>query len=80
MEELQAKWVFDQGGFSRAVVVPTPMGAGYHLHLVKFGKQSETVVIERQRGGWRVFKTIDAAINTAGGIGFRRIEVDISTR
>lgn len=80
MEELQAKWVFDQGGFSRAVVVPTPMGAGYHLHLVKFWKQSETVVIERQRGGWRVFKTIDAAVNTAGGIGFRRIEVDISAR
>ena len=80
MEELQAKWVFDQGGFSRAVVVPTPMGAGYHLHLVKFGKQGETVVIERQRGGWRVFKSIDAAINTAGGIGFRRIEVDISAR
>ena len=80
MEELQAKWIFDQGGFSRAVVVPTPMGAGYHLHLVTFGKQAETVVIERQRGGWRVFKTIDAAINTAGGIGFRRIEVDISAR
>ncbi|MGE6101972.1 plasmid replication protein RepB, partial [Aeromonas salmonicida] len=40
----------------------------------------ETVVIERQRGGWRVFKTIDAAINTAGAIGFRRIEVDISAR
>jgi hypothetical protein len=80
MEEQQAKWVFDQGGFSRAVVVPTPMGAGYHLHLVKFGKQAETVVIERQRGGWRVFKSIDAAINTAVGIGFRRIEVDISAR
>ena len=55
MEELQAKWVFDQGGFSKVLVVPTPMGAGYHLHLVKFGRQSETVVLERQRGGWRVF-------------------------
>lgn len=51
MEELQAKWVFDQGGFSKVLVVPTPMGAGYHLHLVKFGRQSETVVLERQRGG-----------------------------
>lgn len=56
--------------------MPTQMGAGYHLHLVKFGKQSETIVLERQRGGWRVFKSIDAAANTANGIGFRRIEME----
>lgn len=80
MQELQAKWVFDQGGFSKALIVPTPMGAGYHLHLVKFGRQAEAEVIERQRGGWRVFSTIDAAANTANGIGFRRIEIDLSSR
>ena len=80
MEELQAKWTFDQGGLAKAIVVPTPMGHGYHLHLVKFGKQSETVVLERQRGGWRVSKSIDAAANTANGIGFRRIEIDLSSR
>jgi hypothetical protein len=80
MEEQKAKWVFDQGGFSKALVVPTPMGAGYHLHLhlVQFGKGAETSVLERQRGGWRVFKTIDAAVSTANGIGFRRIEVDLT--
>lgn len=44
MEEQKAKWVFDQGGFSKALVVPTPMGAGYHLHLVQFGKGAETSV------------------------------------
>lgn len=80
MEELQAKWVFDQGGFSKVLVVPTPMGAGYHLHLVKFSSQRDIVVLERQRGGWRVFKSIDAAVNTAHGIGFRRIEIDLSSR
>jgi hypothetical protein len=80
MEELQAKWTFDQGGFAKAMIVPTPMGAGYHLHLVKFGRLNETLVLERQRGGWRVFKTIDAAANTANNIGFRRIEVDLSNR
>ena len=31
MEELQAKWTFDQGGFAKAMIVPTLMGAGYHL-------------------------------------------------
>lgn len=80
MEELQAKTVFDMGGFARALIAPTPMGAGYHLHLIRFGKSSESVVLERQRGGWRVFKTIDAAANTAHGIGFRRIEIDLSGR
>jgi hypothetical protein len=80
MEELQAKWIFDQGGFAKAVIAPTPMGQGYHLHLVKFGRQHESVVLERQRGGWRVFKTIDAAANTANSIGFKRIEVDLSSR
>ena len=39
MEELKAKWTFDQGGFAKAMIVPTPMGAGYHLHLVKFHVQ-----------------------------------------
>ena len=63
MEEIKAKWVFEQGGFSKAVIAPTPMGAGYHLHLVKFGRNAETEVLERQRGGWRVFKTMDAAAN-----------------
>ena len=80
MEELQAKWTFDQGGFSKAMIAPTPMGAGYHLHLVKFGRNAETEVLERQRGGWRVFKTTDAAANTAHNIGFRRIEIDLSSR
>ncbi|EPU1979852.1 hypothetical protein ACVVI9_005300 [Escherichia coli] len=56
MEEIKAKWVFEQGGFAKAVIAPTPMGAGYHLHLVKFGRNAETEVLERQRGGWRVFK------------------------
>ena len=56
------------------------MGAGYHLHLVKFSSQRDIVVLERQRGGWRVFKSIDAAVNTAHGIGFRRIEIDLSSR
>ena len=80
VQERDAKTVFDLGGFSKALIVPTPMGAGYHLHLVRFGKGGETEVIERQRGGWRVFTTIDAAANTANQIGFRRIEVDLSSR
>jgi len=36
-------------------------------------------VLERQRGGWRVFKTIDAAANTANSIGFKRIEIGVAS-
>ncbi|OLP08987.1 plasmid replication protein RepB [Klebsiella michiganensis] len=78
MEEQKAKWVFDQG-LLESLGCAHPMGAGYHLHLVQFGKGAETSVLERQRGGWRVFKTIDAAVSTANGIGFRRIEVDLTS-
>ena len=78
MQELKAKWVFEQGGFSKALIACTPMGTGYHLHLVRFGRQAETEIIERQRGGWRLFKTIDAAVQTAKNIGFRRVEIDVS--
>ena len=57
MRELKAKWVFDQEAFSKALIACTPMGTGYHLHLVRFGRQGRDR-LERQRGGWRLFKTI----------------------
>ncbi len=79
VQEKEAKTIFEMGGFSKAMIVPTPMGAGFHLHLIRFGKGG-TEVVERQRGGWRVFSSMDAAANTAHGIGFRRIEIDLSNR
>ena len=80
MQEATAKLMFDNGTFSKAIVVPTPMASsGYHLHLVKFSRNSETEIIEKQRGGYRIFKTIDAAVNTAREVGFKRIEVDLSS-
>ena len=38
MEELKAKWIFEQGGFSKAMIVPTPMGQGYQGALQKTEK------------------------------------------
>ncbi|BBQ32845.1 hypothetical protein WP2W18E01_P10920 (plasmid) [Aeromonas caviae] len=37
MKELQAKWVFEQGGFSKALVACAPMGTGYHGGASEFG-------------------------------------------
>jgi hypothetical protein len=53
------------------------MEVGYYLHLVKFGKADSSEVLELQRGGKRVFKTIDGAVSVAKQVGFRRIEVDL---
>ncbi|KZF70854.1 plasmid replication protein RepB, partial [Salmonella enterica subsp. enterica serovar Tennessee] len=39
----------------------------------------KTGVLERGRGVWQVFKTIDGVFPTANGIGFRRIEVDLTS-
>jgi hypothetical protein len=78
MLEQQAKWLFDEGGLAKAQIVPAPMGAGWHLQLVRFSKAADVEVLERQRGGWRVFKSIDAAVNAAQAIGFRRVEVELA--
>lgn len=76
MELNEAKRLFDEGVFVRAVIVRVPMGDGYHLELFrKGGKSAETV--ERQRGGFRVFATIDAAVASAEAIGFRQVEVSL---
>ncbi|WP_228705068.1 plasmid replication protein RepB [Klebsiella michiganensis] len=79
MEEQKAKWVFDQGGFSKALVVPPRWVPATTSTSSSLGRERKTSVLERQRGGWRVFKTIDAAVSTANGIGFRRIEVDLTS-
>lgn len=75
MQLAEAKTLFDAGVLVRAVVVRAPMAAaGWHLELYR--KSARTCeAIERQRGGFRVFATIDAAVASAEAIGFRQIEV-----
>ena len=67
VREVAVSYAADTGGWVAHITYATRNGA-------------RTEVLERQRGGWRVFKTIDAAANTANNIGFRRIEVDLSSR
>ncbi|TMX08143.1 plasmid replication protein RepB, partial [Aeromonas salmonicida subsp. achromogenes] len=38
MQEQKAKWTFEQSGFSKALIACAPMGTGYHLHLIRFGR------------------------------------------
>lgn len=60
--------LFDAGSVKKAKVVIAPLGGGYNLLIDKH-------VLQAQRGGDRVFKTIDAACESASRIGFKRIEV-----
>lgn len=73
MLEVEAKLLFEHGALSAAMIAPVPMGKGWHLYLVK--KQGETEAINRQRGGERVFSSIEAAANTAQAIGFKSVEI-----
>ncbi|WP_017413075.1 hypothetical protein [Aeromonas salmonicida] len=40
MQEQKAKWTFEQSGFSKALIACAPMGTGYHLHLIRFGRHT----------------------------------------
>ncbi len=74
MQLSEAKTLFDAGVLVRAVVVRAPMAAGWNLELYRKGSKT-CEPIERQRGGYRVYATIDAAVASAEAIGFRQIEV-----
>ena len=60
--------LFDAGSLKKAKVIQEPMGNGYLLMLDKH-------VLQAQRGGNRVFKTIDAACESASKVGFKSVEV-----
>lgn len=60
--------LFDAGSLKKAKVIQETMTSGYLLMLDKH-------VLQAQRGGNRVFKTIDAACESASKIGFKRVEV-----
>jgi hypothetical protein len=73
MQELQVKTLFDAGSFKAAIVSDAAFCDGYILIFVC--KNGERHVIEKQRGGERIFKTLQGALSTAYGVGFRSIEV-----
>ena len=60
--------LFDAGSLKKAKVVKAPLDKGYHLLVDKH-------VLQAQRGGDRVFKTIDAACESASKVGFKKVEV-----
>lgn len=76
MQESEVKLLFAAGNFKAVTVVNAPMQSGYHLQFT--GKSGELILIEKQRGDLRVFKTIQGAISTAYDIGFRDIRVILS--
>ncbi|MFS1506247.1 hypothetical protein BCU13_023230 [Vibrio lentus] len=60
--------LFEAGSLRKAKVIQEPMGKGYLLMLDKY-------VLQTQRGGERVFKTIDAACESASKVGFKSVVV-----
>lgn len=70
MQVKDLKLLFDAGALKKAFVFHEPMQGGYVLMLDKH-------VLNAQRGGTRIFKSIDAACETANRIGFKNIEVQL---
>ena len=61
--------LFDAGALKKAVVIQA-IGGGYHL-------MCDNNLLQAQRGGDRVFKTIDSSVENARKIGFKKIEVHL---
>ncbi len=68
MQIKDLKLLFDAGSLKKAQVTKAPMGSGYILLIDKH-------VLQAQRGGERIFKSLDAAAESAVKIGFQKIEV-----
>lgn len=76
MQELQIQTLFHAGSLKSAIVSNAALEKGYILIFV--GRNGERHCIEKQRGGSRIFRTLQGAISTAYGIGFRTIEVTLT--
>ena len=76
MQESETKLLFDAGNLKSVTVVNAPMSKGYYLQFA--AKNGSTIMIEKQRGDLRAFKTLQGAISTAYEIGFRDIRVTLT--
>ncbi|WP_429037545.1 plasmid replication protein RepB [Aeromonas media] len=77
IKEVDAKLLFDAGALERAMIIRNNGSDGYNLFLAMSGEERKAVAIERQRGGLRIFKSIDAAVATAKNIGFNTMIVSV---
>jgi len=76
MQESEIRMLFDAGNLKSVTVVNAPMAKGYLLQFA--AKSGEQILIEKQRGDLRTFKTLQGAISTAYEIGFRDIKVTLT--
>lgn len=70
MQIKDLKMIFDSGSLKKARVHKAPMDTGYIL-------MCDSHVLQAQRGGDRLFRSIDAACESASKIGFKSIEVSL---
>ncbi|PZO93324.1 MAG: plasmid replication protein RepB [Streptococcus pyogenes] len=81
--EKEAKMLVDAGSIKRALVVNADLESGYQILLFKKADKSNQISnfdyqIARQRGGTRVFKTLDAAAACIASLGI--VGFDVSVR
>ncbi|MEG1156615.1 MAG: hypothetical protein RSD94_12120 [Acinetobacter sp.] len=80
--EKEAKMLVDAGSVRRALVVNADLESGYQILLFKKADKTNQKTdfdyqIARQRGGTRVFKTLDAAAACIASIGLVGFDVQV---
>ncbi len=70
MQIKDLKLLFDGGSLKSVTVIKAPMSIGYLL-------MCDRHILQAQRGGDRIFKTIDSAVENAQKIGFKVISVKL---
>ena len=74
--EKELKLLFDAGALTEAFVYREPLSKGWVIYF-SGKKKEEGYILEKKRGGQRVFKTLDAAASMSSEIGFRSIKVNV---
>jgi hypothetical protein len=68
--------LFHAGALKDARAVSNPLGSGWMLEFdAREGRDWRPVALERDRGGPRVFASLDTLNKTAQGVGFREFRV-----
>ena len=70
----EAQIEFRCGTWKSARATPSLDRSGWYLTL--YSKQGTPVMLQRQRGGECVYKTLDAAYSAARKIGFRTLMIE----
>ena len=76
MQEREARLLIDAGALRGCTAAPAPLSPGRWVVLLH-RPDGRAEPLERQRGGERVFASLDSAAGAARGLGFGQLVVNL---